>query len=218
VHAVDLPGHGHSAATDPYTLDEIAAAVDAAVPAGEPFAVLGWSLGGAVAMNWACYRPQRVARLVLVSTSPCFVAGPDWPHAMAAATLARFGDELRVAYRATLQRFLSLQLHGSDPGRAALALMRKHLFARGEPAPEVLGAALGILAAIDLRAVAPSIAQPTRVIAGDRDTLAPPAAARWLAAAMPHATYAEIAGAGHAPFLSHPDAFDRAVGAFLDDG
>ncbi len=216
VHAVDLPGHGHSAATDPFTLEEIVAAVDAAVPVGEPLAVLGWSLGGAVAMTWARSQPARIARLALVCTSPRFVAGPDWPHAMAAATLSRFGDELSVAYRATLQRFLSLQLHGSDPDRAALALMRKHLFARGEPAPEVLGAALGILAAIDLRADAPSIAQPTRVIAGDRDTLAPPAAGRWLAAAMPDATYAEIGGAGHAPFLSHPDAFDHALGGFLD--
>lgn len=218
VHAVDLPGHGHSAVTDPYTLDAIVAAVDAAVPAGEPLAVLGWSLGGAVAMAWARARPARVARLALVCTSPRFIAGPDWPHAMGEATLARFGDELSVAYRITLQRFLSLQLHGSDQGRAALALMRKHLFARGEPAPEVLGAALRILGAIDLRADAASIVQPTRVIAGDRDTLAPAAAGRWLAATMPGATYAEIAGAGHAPFLSHPEAFRRALEGFVDGG
>ncbi len=33
--------------------------------------------------------------------------------------LARFGDELRVAYRLTLQRFLSLQLHGSGDGTGA---------------------------------------------------------------------------------------------------
>ena len=216
VHAVDLPGHGHSAATDPYTLDEIVAAVDASVPPGEPLAVLGWSLGGAVAMTWARAQPERVARLVLVCTSPRFVAGPDWPHAMTPATLSRFGDELSVAYRATLQRFLSLQLHGSDSGRAALALMRRNLFTRGEPAPEVLAAALRILAGIDLCAEAPLIAQPARVISGERDTLAPPAAGRWLAAAMPAAGYAEIAGAGHAPFLSHPDAFDRALGGFLD--
>jgi pimeloyl-[acyl-carrier protein] methyl ester esterase len=202
--------------TNPYTLDEIVAAVDAAVPAGEPLAVLGWSLGGAVAMAWALAQPARVARLALVCTSPRFVAGPDWPHAMGVATLSRFGDELAVAYRITLQRFLSLQLHGSDQGRAALALMRKHLFARGEPAPEVLGAALRILGAIDLRAGAASIVQPTWVIAGDRDTLAPAAAGRWLAAAMPDATYAEIAGAGHAPFLSHPEAFHRALQGFVD--
>ena len=166
VHAVDLPGHGHSAVTDPYTLDAIVAAVDAAVPAGEPLAVLGWSLGGAVAMRWARARPARVARLVLVCTSPRFVAGDG----LAARDGARRRSRASAtSYRSrtglTLQRFLSLQLHGSDHGRAALALMRKHLFARGEPAPEVLGAALRILGAIDLRADAASIVAAD---AGDR--------------------------------------------------
>jgi pimeloyl-[acyl-carrier protein] methyl ester esterase len=218
VHAVDLPGHGHSAVTDPYTLDEIVGAVDRALASERsPLTVLGWSLGGVVAMEWALAQPARVARLVLVGTSPRFVAGEDWPHAMAAATLARFGDELSLSYRLTLQRFLSLQLHGSDHGRAALALMRKHLFTRGEPAPEVLAAALGILSGIDLRARAPAIAQPALVVAGDRDTLAPAGAARWLAAALPAAALVTIEGAGHAPFLSHPEAFNTAVDGFLDD-
>ncbi len=216
VHAVDLPGHGHSAVTDPFTLDEIVAAVAAAVAPGQPLALLGWSLGGVVAMRWALAEPERVSRLVLVCTSPRFVADASWPHAMSATTLGRFGDELSIAYQATLQRFLSLQLHGSDHGRAALAMMRRHLFARGEPAPEVLGAALDILAGIDLRESVAAIAQPTRIVVGDRDTLAPAGAGRWLAQAMPRASCVEIAGAGHATFLSHPDAFHRAVDGFLD--
>ncbi len=217
VHAVDLPGHGHSAVTDPYTIGEIVAAVDAAVASEtSPLTLLGWSLGGVVAMEWALAQPARVSRLVLVCTSPRFVAGDDWPHAMSAMTLARFGDELSLAYRLTLQRFLSLQLHGSDHGRAALAMMRKQLFSRGEPAPEVLGAALGLLAGIDLRARVAAIAQPALVVAGDRDTLAPAAAGHWLAATMPAASLVAIEGAGHAPFLSHPDAFNAAVDGFLD--
>jgi pimeloyl-[acyl-carrier protein] methyl ester esterase len=218
VYAVDLPGHGHSAATDPYTLDEIVAAVDRAVPTGLPLTLLGWSLGGAVAMAWTGAQPARVARLVLVGTSPRFVADPTWPHAMSAATLARFGDELAVAYRSTLQRFLSLQLHGGDQGRAALALMRKHLFSRGEPAPRVLASALDILARIDLREAATMLTPPTLVVAGDRDTLAPAAAGRWLAQAIPGAECVVIPGAGHAPFLSHPEAFKRALDGFLDGG
>lgn len=218
VHAVDLPGHGHSAATDPYTMAAIVAAVDAAVADAAPATLLGWSLGGAVAMEWALARPGRIGRLVLVATSPRFVADDDWPHAMAAATLARFGDELRVAYRPTLQRFLSLQLHGSDHGRAALATMRRHLFSRGEPSGKVLEQALALLADVDLRARLAALAVPALVVSGDRDTLAPAAAGRWLAGALPAATYAEIAGAGHVPFLSHPDAFVAAVDGFLDGG
>ncbi len=216
VHAIDLPGHGHSAATEPYTMATIVAAIDAAVADETPLSVLGWSLGGAVALEWALARPGRIDRLLLVATSPRFVAADDWPHAMAAGTLARFGDELRVAYRPTLQRFLSLQLHGSEHGRAALATMRKHLFSRGEPSPAVLERALDLLAGVDLRARVPALAVPARVVSGDRDTLAPASAGRWLAAALPAASYAEIPGAAHVPFLSHPDAFTAAIDGFLD--
>jgi pimeloyl-[acyl-carrier protein] methyl ester esterase len=218
VHAVDLPGHGHSVAVAPWTLDAVVGEVDA-VFAGhdEPLAVVGWSLGGVVAQRWAVAVPQRIGRLALVCTTPCFVARDDWPDAMAAATLAKFGDELSVAYRLTLLRFLSLQLRGSDDGKATLAVMRGHLFARSDPAPAVLAEALGALAATDLRAHAPEIRQPALVIAGERDTLTPCGAGEWLARAMPHARFSTIAGAAHAPHLSHPLEFRAALDGFLDD-
>src|SRR5206468_2604389 len=60
--------------------------------AGEkkPLNLLGWSLGGLVAMRWASLHPQRIARLALMCASPLFVRTPDWSHAMDAETLARF--------------------------------------------------------------------------------------------------------------------------------
>ena len=227
VYAVDLPGHGHSPAVEPFALDTVAAAVADAVdgavgdaPGGgdAPLAVLGWSFGGLVAMQWALTRPRRIGKLVLVCTTPRFAAAADWPHAMAPATLRQFADELAVAYRQTLQRFLALQVHGSEHGRAALAAMRHELFARGEAAPAGLAHALDTLIDADLRARVPSLALPALVIAGTRDALAPAAASEWLVRALPDARYAPIAGAGHAPFLSHPDAFAAAVEGFLDGG
>ena len=134
VHAVDLPGHGHSAPWHGFTLDGVVEA-PASVFAAEqrPLAVLGWSLGGLVAMRWARRHPARVGRLVLVATSPRFVAGDDWPHAMSDETLARFGDELHVAWKHTIRRFLALQLQGSEHGRATMAALKDRIFARGEP-------------------------------------------------------------------------------------
>src|SRR4029077_12387414 len=117
---------------------------------------------------------------LLVATSPRFVAGDEWSHAMTRETLHRFGDELRVAYRLTLQRFLTLQMRGSDEGEKTLAMLRRQLFMRGEPSPAVLAEALGILEHADLRADVPSIDARTLVISGDRDTLAPIGAGEWL--------------------------------------
>ena len=217
VHAVDLPGHGRSAPIAPYTL-EAAMSTVANHFSGEDarLTVVGWSLGGTIALAWAHADPARIARLVLVATTPCFLSRPDWPHGIDADTLAKFGDELAVSYRLTLQRFLSLQLRGTRAGRATLAQMRRTLFERGEPRPETVAAALTLLRDADLRAQAPAIAAPALVVAGDRDVLTPHAAAAWLAEAMPHARLATMAGAAHVPFLSHPDAFGAALEPFLD--
>jgi pimeloyl-[acyl-carrier protein] methyl ester esterase len=216
VHRVDLPGHGGSATVAPYALDTIVAAVATAVArsAGDvegPLTLLGWSLGGAVALRWAHTEPARITRLILTGTTPCFVARPDWPHAMAATTLQRFGDELAVAYRLTLQRFIALQVQGSEHARAVRAQLRDELFARGEPSPETLRAALELLGRTDLRGEVGAIAQPTLVIAGARDALTPPPASEWLARALPRGAFRLIDGAGHAAFLSHPEAFVRAI-------
>jgi len=218
VHVVDLPGHGHSDPIDPWTIDAVVAALERAfVAEPQPLAVMGWSLGGVIALAWALAHPDRLRKLVLVGTSPRFVADESWPHAMAPAMLARFGDELRVACRLTLQRFLSLQVQGSEAGYATLVALRHQLFARGEPDPVMLHAALGTLASADLRGDVARIAIPTLVVAGERDTLAPPEASAWLVQALPAAQLLRLPGAGHAPFLSHPEAFRDALLGFLAD-
>jgi pimeloyl-[acyl-carrier protein] methyl ester esterase len=217
VHAVDLPGHGHSAPVTPCTLDAMVSAVASAFDGEtQPLAVLGWSMGGLVAMRWAASHPRRVNRLVLVCTTPRFVAGPDWPHAIAKETLMRFGDELHVAWKPTVQRFLALQVHGSEHGRATLAALRDQLWARGEPSRRVLADTLEILATADLRDDAAHIAQRTLVVAGARDTLCWPAAGQWLATAIADARFVEIAGSAHAPFLSHRDELFALLEEFLD--
>ena len=217
VHRVDLPGHGHSASIAPYTLTGIAAAVAAHFAwLPEPPTVLGWSLGGAVALQWALDQPGAVAKLILVSTTPCFVARNDWLHAMSAETLRRFGDELAAAYEPTLRRFMTLQLQGAEPAREVVAGLRAQLGARGMPTRQGLADALSALSAIDLRSQVGAIRQPALVIAGDRDTLVPPGAGAWLAATLPAARLASIPGAAHVPFLSHPDFFFAACEAFCD--
>ena len=150
-HAVDLPGHGHSDALRPWTLEAVVESLERRFANAAALSVLGWSLGGAVALAWARRVPSRISRLVLVATTPKFIAAGDWPHAMTEETLVRFADELRVAFKPTLLRFLTLQVQGSDEGRATLAALRHQLFSRGEPDPAMLADALASLRAIDLR-------------------------------------------------------------------
>ncbi|MDQ6619967.1 MAG: pimeloyl-ACP methyl ester esterase BioH [Pseudomonadota bacterium] len=215
VHAVDLPGHGHSREIPIETLERVAARVADCFREERTVQVLGWSLGALVAMQWALLTGEQVAGLVLTGATPRFVRAPDWPHGIDEAVLLRFGDELRAAYQLTLQRFLALQLQGSDDVRTTLPAMRRTLVTRGAPSPESLARGLDILHHADLRARLHEITPPTLVIAGDRDTLTPVAAGRALATELPGGELRSIAGAAHVAFLSHPVEFTTAVAGFL---
>jgi pimeloyl-[acyl-carrier protein] methyl ester esterase len=216
VHVVDLPGHGRSPPLASFDLPSLVRSVDAAIDARDVVDVVGWSLGGQIALEWARQRPARIGRLVLVTTTPSFVVREGWEPAMSDETLSRFGDELRVAYRLTLARFLALQVHGSEEGRATLATLRTRLFDRGEPAPHVLASALALLRETDLRETLASIATPSLVIGGERDAIVPVEATRRLAGAMRDASHVAIRGGAHAPFLSHAQEFNEVVSRFLD--
>ena len=214
LHLVDLPGHGRSPWPEhARSLADLARAVSPRLPSGA--AILGWSLGGLVALELARQRGADVAALVLVATTPRFLKQDDWPHGMEPATLKGFAAGLAGDYRRTIANFLALQTWGDEHATDALRSLRATLAAHGEPDPRALEAGLEILRAADLRDALPQVAAPTLVVAGEHDRITPAAAGRELAARLPSARYREIAKAGHAPFLSHADGVTREVEEFL---
>lgn len=213
VHSVDLPGYGASTPLPETNLDAMVQALSRRF--SEPLTVCGWSLGGQVALRWAAREPAQVQRLVVVASTPCFAEREDWLFGMDKAVLAKFAAELELSHVATLRRFIALQLRGSEKERELLLLLREQLFGRGEPDMTALRAGLDILRDADLRGELARIRQPTLVIAGERDKLTPPQASQYLAQAIPAARMVEVAGAAHAPFLSHPEIFVELVKDFL---
>jgi len=225
VYAVDLPGHGFSCEKReegkgntstpllPFSLDSIVEQLSSQFE--EPLAVCGWSLGGHVALRWALRHPQQIKRLVLVASTPCFVQLDDWKYALSVEILEEFAENLRHHYALTLKRFLALQVRGGDQEREWLNVLRNSLFSRGEPDLNALQSGLGILRECDQRAALPTVRQATLVLAGERDTLIPQQASQYLAERIPNGKLATIAGAAHAPFLSHPDEFVRLVMDFM---
>jgi pimeloyl-[acyl-carrier protein] methyl ester esterase len=210
---VDLPGHGSSGWSGETTLDEMAAAVLAAAPANAAW--LGWSLGGLVAMRATLQAPARVSALLLLASTPCFVRRPDWQCALLPALLDTFAAELQQDYLRTLNRFLALQVRGGENSGAVLRVLRTRLLEKGEPAPAALRAGLDILRNTDLRDEVGALACPALVVAGERDTLVPAAAAGATADLMPNAHAAVVAGAGHAPFIARPAFVASLVHDFL---
>lgn len=220
--AVDLPGHGRSpwrdeCAAAPEQVRCIAQAVAEALGAA-PYRLLGWSLGGQLALEWALRPPQGLGRpthLALIAATPRFTAAPDWPCGAPEARLMRLAEGLRRDYRRTVSEFLELQVRGSAVGEAVLEQLRAALFAHGDAQPEALAAGLELLRTTDLRGELGTIAVPTLAIAGQYDRVLLPGASRALAVAMPHARFAEIRRAAHAPFLSHTAQVAELLADFL---
>lgn len=202
VHVVDLPGHGHS--RDDVAGFDVVENADRLVDRLPPAIWIGWSLGGLVAMQAALTSPQRVRGLGMICASPRFVAAPDWPHGVPLDVFAQFGADLANGYRATLARFLALEVQGDEHAISCLRELKARLFERGEPAIAALGSGLHALAASDYRDALASLAVPSLWLAGSRDRLVP-SAAMASAAKLAGGRFHRVARAGHAPFITHCD-------------
>ena len=213
VRALDLPGHGGRAVLPDNRLAAWADDLARQLPDGAT--LVGWSLGGQVALRAALDHPQRVARLVLLGATPKFLAAEDWTHGMAAEDLDAFANALRAEPDKTLLRFLSLQTRGMADQKTLLHALRERLSDAPAASDAALAAGLAILRGTDLRADAAKLAQPTLVVHGALDTLTPKGAGAWLAATLPQARHLEIPRAAHAPHLSHAPEVAAAIRRFV---
>jgi len=208
LHCVDLPGHGHSAEIAGGSPAAQAEAILAAVTPGlaVPALWLGWSLGGLLALAVAQARPEAVAGLLLLASAPRFARAPDWPAGMDTTVLAGFARNLATDHAGTLQRFLGLQVMGESAARATLRSLREALEVAPAPGPAALAAGLAILREADLRATWQALPAPVALLGGQRDRLVRPAALEAAREQRPDARLRLLDGAGHAPFLTAPEA------------
>ncbi len=189
---------------------ETATALTDSLPAGA--CLCGWSLGSMLALQMAALAPQRVARLILVGSTPSFMQRADWQPAQPPALLDSFRDAVTADAGATLQRFVAVLNQGDSQARANGRTLSRQLLASRLPDAATLLTGLGWLRDVDLREQIASVATPTLLIHGENDPLMPLAAARWLHAKLPDSQLKVIAGAAHAPFLNDTEGFAKLIG------
>lgn len=210
-----LPGHGGAASLPTNTLTAWATHIAEHLPLETM--LLGWSLGGQVAMRIALDHSATIKQLILMSTTPKFVADERWHAGIAKEDLQAFGADMQNDTRATLLRFLSLQTRGVAAQKSILQNLRASFFSEPLPEPQALAAGLEMLLQTDLRAEMAQIVLPAIVIHGSLDKLTPPGAGTWLAKNLPSARAVVIDGAAHAPFLSHTQQVAEAIVEALHD-
>jgi pimeloyl-[acyl-carrier protein] methyl ester esterase len=208
LYCPDLPGHGASDPAASYSLTGLVSDLDCWCQhlGLNHCALLGWSLGGQLAIHWARSGLLSVAKLILVATTPRFVAAEDWPAGLPEVQVRAMARQLRRAYELTMSDFFARMFKGEELSRERYREIIRFAVRTGHlpVADDVLGC-LELLQSTDLRAQLPAIDLPTLVHYGAVDEITLPAAGHFLA---DHLSYGEQVcwpAVGHAPFLSRPE-------------
>ena len=138
------------------------------------YRVVGWSLGGMLALRLALRSPQRVLGVVTLASNARFVASATWPWAMSTVDFEQFHGHWRQQSPALAQRhFLTLQVYGDSRIRQ----QRRWLQTCSVPAdnPSLL-TGLRWLADFDNREAMAAVTCPVLYCFGARDYLVPASA------------------------------------------
>lgn len=220
VIALDMPGHGRSSApADPrrYALtrfaDDLADVLDSL--GFEKIALLGYSMGGRAALQFVASHVDRVAALILESTSPG-ISDPVGRKARVAADLELADSIEKGGVSAFVERWESLSLWESQQALPASERARLHAQRLTNPpnglANSLRGAGAG--ASEPVTGVLPGVHAPALVIAGSLDAKYVDLG-QLIATSLPNARLCVIDGSGHSVHFEKPDAFASAVSEFL---
>lgn len=169
---------------------------------GDETILVGWSMGGMVALKIAALYPEKIQKLILVSTTPKFIKTEDFPFGLPLALLRRL--EKRIAVEGTAAFHSLVFKNGQTIGLAHLNLAE-------------VEDDLKELEKIDLRGILAQIKMPTLIIQGDKDDICLPGAAAYLQEKIENSKLVILPGVGHAPMVEAPEKFNRIVAGFVND-
>jgi 2-succinyl-6-hydroxy-2,4-cyclohexadiene-1-carboxylate synthase len=202
----DLPGHGQAGARRPASFAACAAYVRAL--ADGPCTLVGYSMGGRIALHTAFAVPGLVRRLVLVGASPGIAdAGERSARRRADEALA---DRIEA---------IGVEAFAAEWGAQPLFAGQEERVAAAAHADRLRNTAAGLAAALrglgtgvmePLWDRLPELAVPVVLVVGERDEKFRAIASR-MAAGIPGSRLEVVAGAGHAVQLERPDAVAAAI-------
>lgn len=171
--------------------------------------LVGRSMGGMIAQELALRIPDRVSKLVLVSTT-----GRADAHLAEVfgtwAALAEAGVKAELRHRTSLLWCLGRESLETEVAQGYLAARAR------SDRPLDYARQARACAAHDALSKLDAVRCPTLVVGGDDDRLTPLRHAEELAAAIPGARRVTIPGAGHLAYLEAPQRFAREVLGFLE--
>ena len=222
VAVVDLPGHGLSTITNDahafgfeHTIDAVAAAIDRHHLG--PAHVVGYSMGGRVALGLAVRHPGHVVSLSLIGASPG-LSDPVERAARRRSDDELADDLLEDGLTAFVDRWMASPLFASQVrlGADVLADARTQRLANDPDglAGSLRGAGTGAQPSYWHDLV--GITAPVLLVVGDEDPKFRAIAMR-MAAGLVRSAIEVVPGAGHAAHLENPDHVRATIGELLDE-
>lgn len=197
---IDMPGYGHNQVTDlPQSIDHIADNLISVIP---PHSILlGWSLGGMVAIKIAHLMQNKISAIILLASTPCFVKKHDWPHGIESTLIDDMANRVSTEDGGVLQEFAGLTARGDMCPKETIREL-KSLCKMNRADPCALRHGLDILIDTDLRKELSELRCQMIMLLGDRDRLVISStgnAAREINSSL---QLHYIKASGHAPFIS----------------
>lgn len=166
--------------------------------------LIGWSLGGQVALNIAAKYPNKIKKLITISTNPKFIEQDDWPG-MYDIAFTDFYSRFIDRPIKTINYFFRLQLMGTKNLKRFIAQLPQIKNINVDK----LKHGLQILQQIDLRDLMPAINVPNLHIYGKQDRLVP----YRISTHMKNAKV--ITEASHMPFFTHANECCEIINRFF---
>lgn len=219
--AVDLIGHGHTDApahASRYTMEHCVADLHLLLDelGLDSVAVVGYSMGGRVALHFALAAPNRVRALVLEGASPGIASATERRERIArdetlAASIEKGGVEAFVRRWEALPLFAGL---ARLPAAERQRLRARRLSQRAVGLAQTLRG-MGAGAQRPLQDELAKLEMPTLLLAGEADAKYRDLVVQ-MAKRMRRAVPVVVAGAGHTVHLEQPERYFETVFSFLN--